>query len=270
MLLQKHVLQNFWVAEEYRAIFCRIPKSASSVFQQLFLKFSGDPDYDADPWHKPGIVSLSKYPLDQAQKLLEDPNWVRAIVLRDPFERLISAYLHKIDADPPYQIGVKGEVVGHYPRDLGSFLDLIANSDGICQGNPHWNPQVGFFPSIDVFNHVIDFRQLRSQGQMFVKKIGAWEEHGASGWGPDRTGEFLATNWMRHATNAEDRLWEFRRYESRVRDIYREDYAMLSQLGFQNQQPSDQNGNPEQTNPASSSSFPSAISAMLSRIKARL
>lgn len=267
--LQNWDFRNFWVAEEYRTIFCRIQKSASSVFQQLFLKLSGDPDYDSDPWHKPGIVGLPTNSMDRVQMILEDPNWVRAVVLRDPFERLISAYLHKISADPPYPIRISGEVEGFYPRDFGGFLDVIADSNGIRRGNPHWDPQINFFPSIDMFNHVIDFRQLKSHGQAYVRKIGAWEERGVSGWGPDRSEEFLATNRMRHMTNAVDRLEDFRQHESRVKHIYREDYALLSQLGFQNKLPIGQTTQSGEPDRASRPTLTGAIGTLLASIKGR-
>ncbi len=222
-------LASAWVDEEHRLLFRGIQKSARSVFKQLFHKLAGDDAYDALPYHKPGLVTLGALPAERSARILEDPAWHRAVVLRDPFERLVSAFLHLLH-EP---VRIRGRFHIRAPLSFAEFLDVITEgSDEIRLSNLHWRPQVQFFPTIDVFNYVIDFTRLPEQGRVLLQRVGAWEAHGRTGWGPGRDEPFLASVHGIYSTRARERLAEFAAFEPRVRELYRADCELLERAEF--------------------------------------
>lgn len=221
-----------WVDQEHKLLFRGIQKAASTAFHQLFLKLAGDVDYDAPPFGKTLVTRLDSLPAGQRHDILHDPAWTRAVVLRDPFERLASAFLHLI-RDGSYRIRVDGQVVGFYPRQFKDFLDVITDGgDEIVLPDVHWRPQSQFFPTIDLFNVVIDFNRLAEQGRQLVRRVGAWEEHGRSGWGAHRREPFLTSTQQGHATGARYQMSHFATHADRVRRVYRTDYSLLDAVTF--------------------------------------
>lgn len=89
------------VIESHKLVFFSIPKVGSTVWKQLFRRMEGYMDYLVDQHplpHAPkrnGLQYLYDYPPLQADFMLTDPTYTRAIFLRDPKERLLSAYLDK-------------------------------------------------------------------------------------------------------------------------------------------------------------------------------
>jgi hypothetical protein len=90
------------VIEKYKLIFFTTPKIGTTVFKQLFRRMMGFSDWpiDKDPNipHNPlwnGLQYLYHYPPKKIQEFLTSPNWTRAVFVRDPKDRVLSAYLDK-------------------------------------------------------------------------------------------------------------------------------------------------------------------------------
>ena len=89
------------VMERYRLLFFTIPKVSCTVWKQLFRRMAGFADWTADDHplpHAPtrnGLTYLYDYNPATAQHFLTSPNWTRAVFVRNPHERLLSAYLDK-------------------------------------------------------------------------------------------------------------------------------------------------------------------------------
>ncbi|MCP4967872.1 MAG: sulfotransferase family protein [bacterium] len=226
-------LEPAFVDLEHKLLFRGIQKCASSVFHQLFLKLAGDECYDEPPYGKSAVTRLRDLPSTSRHEIFEDGSWTRAVVLRDPFERLISAYLHLI-RDTPYPIALRGQLLGGtYPQDFGGFLETITRSSTqIVVDNVHWRPQVAFFPTSELFNAVLDFTHLHDEAERLLRRVGIWNEHCATGWGPGRSLPFLTSASGIHTTGAASRLTEFRPYLGVIRTLYEEDYALLASLGL--------------------------------------
>jgi hypothetical protein len=90
------------VIERYRLVFFTIPKTGTTVFKQLFRRMMGFGDWtnDKDPNlpHNPqfnGLQYLYAYPYDKVLEFMNSPNWTRAVFVRDPKDRMLSAFLDK-------------------------------------------------------------------------------------------------------------------------------------------------------------------------------
>jgi hypothetical protein len=93
------------VMQEYKLIFFTVPKIGSTVMKQLFRRMTGYQNWNISqlnsPWipHNPeqnGLKYLSDYSIQEANRFLTRKDWTRAIFLRDPKERTLSAYLDKV------------------------------------------------------------------------------------------------------------------------------------------------------------------------------
>ena len=93
------------VLEKFRLIFFTIPKTGTTVFKQLFRRMMGYENWNHvdEIWpyplpHNPnnnGLVYLYDFPIATANEMMTSPSWTRAIFVRDPIERVLSAYIEK-------------------------------------------------------------------------------------------------------------------------------------------------------------------------------
>lgn len=89
------------VVEAYRLLFFTVPKVGCTVWKQCFRRVAGYDDWREDRHplpHAParnGLTYLYDLPPTVAETVMTAPDWTRAIFVRDPRERLLSAYLDK-------------------------------------------------------------------------------------------------------------------------------------------------------------------------------
>ena len=93
------------VDEEHKLIFFTVPKVACTTFKFLFRRIAGVKDWDfqdgADAKNLPhnprfnNLRYLHHYSLEDADRMMTDPSWTRAIFVRDPKTRFLSAFLDK-------------------------------------------------------------------------------------------------------------------------------------------------------------------------------
>jgi hypothetical protein len=92
------------VLEEYKLIFFTIPKVGCTAWKQLFRRMMGYSDWknenvnNMQPWNPEsnGLKYLYQYDRVTASEMMSSPEWTRAIVVRCPKERFLSAYLDKV------------------------------------------------------------------------------------------------------------------------------------------------------------------------------
>ena len=91
------------VVKEYKLLFFSVPKVACTTFKFLFRRIQGVIDWDNQDSilglpHNPeynNLTYLSDYSLQEASEMMTSPDWTRAIFVRDPKERFLSAFLDK-------------------------------------------------------------------------------------------------------------------------------------------------------------------------------
>ncbi len=102
-------VHHVYLDEAQRIIFFTIPKVACSEWAKLFRRMSGLPNWADDPHYQADRPLLSTLSPDQATSSMNDPTWTHAVFLRDPAERLLSAYLDKFVRDRHYRMTIFGE-----------------------------------------------------------------------------------------------------------------------------------------------------------------
>ena len=100
-----HMMYN----EEFKLVFCTIPKVACTEWLRMFYKMQGDPKWHLDPHYRGNKPQFNKLPPQRATEILNDPNWTKAVFFRDPARRLLSAYLDKFVYQGSYAVRVYNE-----------------------------------------------------------------------------------------------------------------------------------------------------------------
>ena len=122
-------LEQFVVSDKFELLFCYIPKNGCTKMKSLFLKLVGS-SAAHEPFEKihrafstePSVVAAN---LPEARRFeaVRKESWIRAVILRDPLERFLSAYLDKIaDKPSPMHFGMNNKVFSARGRDLLDFL----------------------------------------------------------------------------------------------------------------------------------------------------
>ncbi|XP_063420151.1 carbohydrate sulfotransferase 11-like [Mytilus trossulus] len=116
-----HSYQYMYVNDEYKFIFCMMPKLACTNWKRIFLALSNKfPNKDFvinkmgsgdvhDTWLKYGNT-LDKYSYSEIQKKLQ--TYKKLVFVRDPFERLLSAFKDKMfRKDPPFFRNIAEKII---------------------------------------------------------------------------------------------------------------------------------------------------------------
>ncbi len=178
--------------------------------------------------------------------MLLDKQWTKAVFVRDPMERVLSAFLDKsvkseyfikVCCDPYLEDGTaEGQNEYNFCRRFkGDFIYFLLRTDD-CY-NMHWSQQyqaVGnrWWPYIDFVGNMDraeeDARTLLESLVSQYDGQTAWEKYGKTGWGQegDRTKAFLEKDTAPHQTGAKSRLRKFytRCAEAFVKDRWVGDY----------------------------------------------
>lgn len=216
------------VVEKYKLLFFTIPKVACTVMKHLLVRMTknnntltlGD-SFVHDP-SKNGLKYLHHYSIQDANAMLTGSDWTRAILVRDPKERILSAYLDKGKRRNASYIQ------RHCGHAVDSFEQFVSYTIPNCT-DAHWMPESfrmerEIWPYINFVGHVEtaedDIRKL-------LRRLGAYQEYGATGWGPYQNASIFATpKSVRHATGANQLMKQYYtpELEKRVEEIYRVDY----------------------------------------------
>jgi Sulfotransferase family len=220
------------VLEEYKLIFFAQAKVGCTVWKLLFRRMMGSQD-----WRMPelahgrkvnGLKYLDDYNVSYASHIMTSPIWTRAIIVRDPKERFLSAYLDKavesqlfIDTCCNRKIQIYCSPI---PPAIHEFLAAIRS----CPDS-HWNPQsqrmeAKYWKYINFVGHM---DTIQVDAKRLLIKLNAWQRFGLSGWGNDQTSSiFDSGDGMLHANNAKTKLQEYLHpeLEQELGSFYEEDY----------------------------------------------
>mmetsp|Transcript_352 Transcript_352/g.492 ORF Transcript_352/g.492 Transcript_352/m.492 type:complete len:360 (-) Transcript_352:2544-3623(-) len=239
-----------FVIPEYKLIFFTFPKVACSEWKRMFMRMNDNNNwckirgFNAHDQKLNKIEVLSDYPTEMATAMMTSPVWTKAAVVREPKERVLSAFLDKAVKE---RTGTKGnENGGYYVRkccnkipnpdlkqecidneqDFQSFLFFVTKYRQKCF-DVHWEAQVSkidpkWWPYIDFIGHQ---NNLAEDGKKLLQTLTstrdtvpnrtAWERYGATGWGNDnelcekRPNGFLEENTSTHNINTGSHLLEW-------------------------------------------------------------
>ena len=159
-------------------------------------------------------------------------------MLRDPAERLLSAYLDKFRGVPSHvsrEFGPDGFGMP-FEEFLGHVLDPNddpAKPEGLhIRTEPHWRPQAlvgGLGEHRDRLTDVGDFTDLAGWTRRTLTRVGAWERFGAWGWGPDGDRAIFEGNDSIRRTDARALIERF--YDPTTLEAVYDAYAIDLELG---------------------------------------
>lgn len=195
------------VVESHKLIFFYVPKVSCTVWKQLFRRMMGYEDWKTMFPHNTrtnGLLHLNQVNRTYATEIMNSPEWTRAIVVRDPKERFLSAYLDKaLHANSSYVVGACCKTKRDCWEQAQTFAGFFELTEQCL--DTHWRPQSQrmepkYLPLLDFVGHM---ETLESDAEKLLKKIGAWEDYGAFGWGTDGTERiYQSSSSVHHATSS--------------------------------------------------------------------
>ncbi|CAB1096481.1 unnamed protein product [Ectocarpus sp. CCAP 1310/34] len=174
-------------------IYCPIAKVACAEWRKTLRWMLGIPDWDTGPIHdqgKNGIPLLARRKARDIELMMNDDSWLKFVVVRDPADRLLSAFLNKCLGGEwqncPYTEFMPQRFPGVSKRDAATdtkfraaindeprkvFRDFMLGVQKDvrlrgCKVNSHWRPQ-HCFCSIARFResyHVVPFANMSANG----------------------------------------------------------------------------------------------------------
>ena len=134
-------LDNIIVDEKFKILFCYIPKVACSQWKTVMASLNRTKSrqwvHDAR-----NFKFLDAYPKDEVEKMLK--TYFKFVFVREPFERLLSAYLDKFySGDPAFHNNYGRQIIKKYrpggnPEDKNITFDEFVNYV-INIGDGYWN-----------------------------------------------------------------------------------------------------------------------------------
>ncbi|XP_043664751.1 carbohydrate sulfotransferase 11-like [Vespula pensylvanica] len=161
--LSPESFRNILVDEQHELLYCYVPKVACTNWKRVLMIATGkwpgnDPlEIPADQAHSPGVfLRLSNYTAPEIEKKLT--SYDKLIVVRHPFERLLSAYRNKLEAKHEkssryFQTRFGKKIIKKYRVNatqeslqngddvtFREFVEFITNDTENGTRNEHWRP----------------------------------------------------------------------------------------------------------------------------------
>ncbi|XP_054246500.1 carbohydrate sulfotransferase 14 [Indicator indicator] len=147
---RRTVLRHLLVSDRYRFLYCYVPKVACSNWKRILKVLAGaleSVDVRMKMDHKSDLVFLGDMKPDEISYRLK--HYYKFIFVRNPMERLLSAYRNKFGEIKEYQQKYGVEIVRRYRKSGGSsagddvtfseFLRYLLDED-VERMNEHWMP----------------------------------------------------------------------------------------------------------------------------------
>ena len=200
---------------------------------------------------KNGLTYLYHYRVADALTILTHPDWTRAIFVRDPKERTLSAFLDKAARKNGNYVqrhccnNRKESTCGEEAND--SFLGFLRVVEERCCCDPHWKSQTkridpAFRPFVNFVGH---FDRIEDDAKRLLKRLNSnnridenkssvdgdkddpWTTFGASGWGTNGNESIFSKDTKaKHQTSAVTKLRKYYNASSEalVEKLFADDY----------------------------------------------
>ncbi|XP_074645789.1 carbohydrate sulfotransferase 11-like [Tubulanus polymorphus] len=191
-------LQDIFVNDKYKFLYCAIPKVSSTTWKKLLLKLSGfDVDfnvsateiYDFDKQYRRGLESMSLKHYSAAGIKYRLKNYFKFVVVRDPLERLLSAYRNKFHNENntyfPHTYG--RQIIGLYRKNPSSqdmhtgadvsfaeFVQFVVDplTGDEQKSNAHWKTYYDLcLPCVVKYNLIAKYETLAADARHILKLL---------------------------------------------------------------------------------------------------
>ncbi|KAA8491881.1 Carbohydrate sulfotransferase 14 [Porphyridium purpureum] len=194
-ILQEDYASRIIVSELNRFVFCPVPKVANSNWKYVIRQLEGFSDYaNLTLGHRVdlnGLRYLSDYSPDDAERILFGSEFFKFAFVRDPYTRLVSAYLDKFQnkdaSSEEYRLFMAQIYSWKYVRDrdiakeprpsFRAFVDELLKQKP-TRMNLHWMPQSYICGFGDVpYDFIGRFENLVSDASSALRFMGKGDVH---------------------------------------------------------------------------------------------
>jgi len=191
------------VNEEYKTVFFFIGKCASTEWKRMFVRMMGSAEWDTHAIHQKevnGLKWLNDYSLEEAQQIMTNPEWTKAVFVRHPKDRILSSFLDKAVRHSEQFIETTCKKYGNLGKHGDEqtciahhleFKFFLQNIISTIPTNGNWMQiydqiDAKWWPYVNYVGHMDD---LTKDAQHFLQSIisvkdgvSAWERWGTTGW----------------------------------------------------------------------------------------
>ncbi|XP_055491781.1 carbohydrate sulfotransferase 14 [Leucoraja erinacea] len=178
--LLKHILVN----DDYKFLYCYVPKVACSNWKRVIKVLGGALDnvhVQIKMDHKNDLVFLGDLKNSEIKYRLK--HYYKFMFVRDPMERLLSAYRNKFGEMVEYQRRYGMEIVRRYRKNIGQskgddvsfseFLQYLVDED-VETMNEHWMPVYNLCqPCAVMYDYIGSYERLHSDARYVLQTVGA-------------------------------------------------------------------------------------------------
>jgi hypothetical protein len=132
------------VIESHKLVFFTVPKVGCTAWKQLFQRMMGYKEWKRVSPHDPetnGRTYLWDYKITRAAEIINNPSYTKAIFVRDPKERFLSAYLEKAAQGDGRALADICCPDRSCLKQAKTFSEFVRFSQTQCKDNAHWLPQ---------------------------------------------------------------------------------------------------------------------------------
>lgn len=197
------------VLASHKLVFFNIPRVEQTTFLKLFRRMMGFDDWNTlNPYQEDGagLQFLYTHSLDKASKIMADPAFTKAVFVRDPKERFVSAFKGEIqnhDESVKQTCCAKGEDCLKDAQNIGGFVELAQK----CLDR-HWAPVSSLIDEriIPKIDFVGNYGNIKRDTMRMLEMVDAWDDFGASGWGESGKEAIFDTREDNIGTNLTQKL----------------------------------------------------------------
>ncbi|XP_043918416.1 carbohydrate sulfotransferase 14 [Protopterus annectens] len=178
--LLKHILVN----DRYKFLYCYVPKVACSNWKRVIKVLDGtleNLDVKIKMDHKHDLVFLNDLKPDEIKYRLQ--HYFKFIFVREPMERLLSAYKNKFGEIEEYQKKYGVEIAKRYRTNPGKtkgdditfseFIRYLLDED-VEKMNEHWMPIYNLCQPCAVrYDFIGSYERLHTDAHFVLQQIGA-------------------------------------------------------------------------------------------------
>lgn len=164
---------------EGKLAFCGIPKAGITQWRQFRRFVFGAMDYQGSPHLKTDLMMFLFDHLQPSNKNEIMQTWTLAALIREPSERLLSAYLEKVQGNKE----IFGRIVS-----FSEFVDILfaqPEAEGTYGlswfTDPHWRPQAwscGLSEDLPNFGYLGTLEKAAQHTRGILESVGMWDSHG--------------------------------------------------------------------------------------------
>ncbi|XP_046905673.1 carbohydrate sulfotransferase 14 [Hypomesus transpacificus] len=184
---RKILLQHILVNDEHRFLYCYVPKVACSNWKRVLKVLSGaleNVKVNIKMDHRSDLLFLSSLKPEEIRYRLK--HYFKFMFVREPMERLLSAYKNKFGEIEAYQKKYGAEIIRRYRKghakdtsvtgDDVTFTEFVRYllDEDVERMNEHWMPIYNLCqPCAVSYDFIGSYEQLESDAEFVLKRIGA-------------------------------------------------------------------------------------------------